>query len=42
MAAFEAAYAEFTGVAHCVGVANGTDALELALRAAGGRVRATR
>ena len=28
-------YAEFVGVDHCVGVANGTDALELALRAAG-------
>ena len=33
-AAFEREYAEFTGVAHCVGVGNGTDALELALRAA--------
>lgn len=32
---FERAYAEATGVEHCVGVANGTDALELALRAAG-------
>lgn len=32
---FEAAYAAHAGVAHCVGVANGTDALELALRAAG-------
>jgi len=32
--AFEREYAAFTGVAHCVGVANGTDALELALRAA--------
>jgi dTDP-4-amino-4,6-dideoxygalactose transaminase len=32
---FEAAYASYTGVAHCVGVANGTDALELALRAVG-------
>ena len=31
--AFEDAFASFTGVAHCVGVANGTDALELALRA---------
>lgn len=31
---FEREYAEFTGVAHCVGVANGTDAIELALRAA--------
>jgi dTDP-4-amino-4,6-dideoxygalactose transaminase/O-antigen ligase len=35
VAAFEREYAEFTGVAHCVGVANGTDALELALRAIG-------
>ena len=33
-AAFEREYAAFTGVAHCVGVANGTEALELALRAA--------
>ena len=33
-AAFERDYAAFTGVAHCVGVASGTDALELALRAA--------
>jgi dTDP-4-amino-4,6-dideoxygalactose transaminase len=33
-AAFEREYAAFTRVAHCVGVANGTDALELALRAA--------
>jgi dTDP-4-amino-4,6-dideoxygalactose transaminase len=33
VSAFEREYAEFTGVAHCVGVANGTDALELALRA---------
>ena len=32
---FELAYADTTDVAHCVGVANGTDALELALRAAG-------
>ncbi|WP_454048564.1 DegT/DnrJ/EryC1/StrS family aminotransferase [Cellulomonas sp. Marseille-Q8402] len=32
---FEAAYAATVGVAHCVGVANGTDALELALRAVG-------
>ncbi len=32
---FEREYAEFGGVAHCVGVANGTDALELALRARG-------
>jgi dTDP-4-amino-4,6-dideoxygalactose transaminase len=32
---FERAYANFVGVDHCVGVANGTDALELALRAVG-------
>jgi dTDP-4-amino-4,6-dideoxygalactose transaminase len=31
---FEREYAAFTGVAHCVGVSNGTDALELALRSA--------
>jgi len=30
---FEAAYADFIGVRHCVGVASGTDALALALRA---------
>ncbi|WP_042382783.1 DegT/DnrJ/EryC1/StrS family aminotransferase [Streptacidiphilus melanogenes] len=35
VAAFEREYARFGGVAHCVGVANGTDAVELALRAAG-------
>ena len=35
VAAFEREFAEFCGVAHCVGVANGTDALEIALRAAG-------
>jgi len=35
--AFEQAYAEFAGVRACVGVANGTDAIELALRAAGVR-----
>jgi dTDP-4-amino-4,6-dideoxygalactose transaminase len=33
--AFEQEYAAFAGAAHCVGVANGTDALELALRASG-------
>jgi xanthine dehydrogenase accessory factor len=33
--AFEREYADFGGVAHCVGVANGTDAVELALRASG-------
>lgn len=37
VAAFEQEYATFTGVPHCVGVANGTDALELALRAVGVR-----
>ncbi|SDI65131.1 dTDP-4-amino-4,6-dideoxygalactose transaminase [Actinokineospora alba] len=35
VAAFEAEFAEFTGRTHCVGVGNGTDALELALRAVG-------
>jgi dTDP-4-amino-4,6-dideoxygalactose transaminase len=35
VAEFEAAYATFLGAQHCVGVANGTDALELALRACG-------
>lgn len=34
---FEREYARFAGVEHCVGVANGTDALELALRASGVR-----
>lgn len=33
--AFEAQYAKYHGVKHAVGVANGTDAIELALRAAG-------
>lgn len=37
VAAFEAAYAAFVGARHCAGVANGTDALELALRAGGVR-----
>lgn len=32
---FEAAFAKFVGVAHCAGVANGTDAIELMVRAAG-------
>jgi dTDP-4-amino-4,6-dideoxygalactose transaminase len=35
VAAFEGAYAAFLGARHCIGVANGTDALELSLRAAG-------
>ncbi len=33
VAEFETAFARFTGVPYCVSVANGTDALELALRA---------
>lgn len=33
--AFEEEYARYVGTSHCVGVANGTDALELALRAVG-------
>jgi dTDP-4-amino-4,6-dideoxygalactose transaminase len=33
--AFEHEYAEFSGVRHCIGVANGTDAIEIALRALG-------
>lgn len=32
---FESEYASFIGTGHCVGVGNGTDALELALRATG-------
>ena len=32
VAAFEAEYAAFAGARHCIGVGNGTDALELALR----------
>jgi dTDP-4-amino-4,6-dideoxygalactose transaminase len=32
---FEEAFARFVGAKHCIGVGNGTDALELALRAAG-------
>ena len=35
VAAFEAAFAAFVGVTHAVGVGNGTDAIELALRACG-------
>ncbi len=35
LAAFESAFATYCGAAQCIGVANGTDALELALRAAG-------
>lgn len=35
VAAFEAEYADYIGVEHVIGVANGTDALELAFRAVG-------
>jgi dTDP-4-amino-4,6-dideoxygalactose transaminase len=35
VAAFEAAFAAFQEVGHCVGVGNGTDAVELAVRAVG-------
>ena len=33
--AFEAEFATYCGVGHCIGVANGTDALEIALKACG-------
>jgi dTDP-4-amino-4,6-dideoxygalactose transaminase len=35
VAEFEAEYAAFVGSPHCVGLANGTDAIEIALRALG-------
>ncbi len=35
VAAFETEYAEFIGTGYCVGVANGTDAIEIALRGLG-------
>jgi len=35
VAAFEREFAAFTGARHCVAVANGTDAIEIALRALG-------
>lgn len=35
VAEFEAAFAAYCGVSDCIGVANGTDALELALKGAG-------
>lgn len=35
VARFEQAFAAYCGVDHCIGVANGTDALELALKAVG-------
>jgi dTDP-4-amino-4,6-dideoxygalactose transaminase len=37
VAAFEHEFAQFVGVRHCVGVGNGTDAIELALHALGVR-----
>ena len=35
VSAFEREFADYLGVAHCVGVANGTDAITIALRALG-------
>jgi len=35
VAAFESAYADYCGTAECIGVANGTDAIELVLRGLG-------
>jgi dTDP-4-amino-4,6-dideoxygalactose transaminase len=35
VAVFESEYADFIGASHCVGVGNGTDAIEIALRALG-------
>lgn len=35
VAAFERDYADFIGIPHCVAMANGTDAIEIALRALG-------
>jgi dTDP-4-amino-4,6-dideoxygalactose transaminase len=35
VAAFESEYAAFIAASHCIGVANGTDAIEVALRALG-------
>lgn len=35
VAAFEAEFADYIGVRHCIGVGNGTDAIEVALRAVG-------
>lgn len=37
VAAFEQAFADYCGADHCISVANGTDALELALKAVGVR-----
>ena len=35
IAAFERSFADYLGIKHCVGCANGTDAIEIALRALG-------
>ena len=35
VAAFEQAFADYCGARHCIGLANGTDALELSLKAVG-------
>src|SRR5687767_10839167 len=35
VSAFEQEFAAYCGVKHCIGVANGTDALELSLKAIG-------
>ncbi len=35
IAAFEKSFAEYLGIEHCIGCANGTDAIEIALRALG-------
>lgn len=35
VADFETAFAEFSGAEHCIGVGSGTDAIEIAIRAAG-------
>ncbi|MCA1714156.1 MAG: DegT/DnrJ/EryC1/StrS family aminotransferase, partial [Gammaproteobacteria bacterium] len=35
VAAFERSFAEYCNVRHCIGVANGTDAIEIALRCVG-------
>jgi dTDP-3-amino-2,3,6-trideoxy-4-keto-D-glucose/dTDP-3-amino-3,4,6-trideoxy-alpha-D-glucose/dTDP-2,6-dideoxy-D-kanosamine transaminase len=41
LASFEKEFASYVGVGHCMGVANGTDAIELALRAVGVKVGST-
>lgn len=35
VSSFEQAFSNYTGIKHCIGVANGTDALEIALRSIG-------